>query len=275
MFKLTSYPPSECLRPYVQRYIVTEGTVPAGQRLDHLLIPGWTEIVYFNLTDNCQTFTGYDGTSRLKYGLFSGQLTRSFVGSFTGKVKIVGAHLFTPALQQLFPMPTREATNKAVHLEDIIGTQAIDFCGRLREQKSMAKVIALIETFLCQRLANARRAPSSLLLNSLDALPGNIRRPTLIRWLAENNNVSVRTLQKVFLNETGLTPKEYSQMYRFHAVVQMINNDRFNWKKAVEQLGFYDQAHLLNNFKKVTGCYPNHYLPQHATINRFITDHNA
>ncbi|HET9054159.1 MAG TPA: hypothetical protein VFM90_08305, partial [Cyclobacteriaceae bacterium] len=56
MLKLTSFFPSPKLKPYVQRYILTEGRIPQGEALNHLLIPGLTEIIYFNLQDDTQMF---------------------------------------------------------------------------------------------------------------------------------------------------------------------------------------------------------------------------
>lgn len=271
MLKLTSFLPSPKLKPYVQRYILTEGCIPQGEALNHLLIPGLTEIVYFNLQDDRQVFTSREEVS-LRHGLFSGQLTEAFSGQFSGRVKIIGAHLHTPALYQLFQVPMQEFLNRSVLLEDMLGQRAVDFCDQLREEKSVGGVIKRIETFLISRLNEIRYPIHNVLHNSLAVMPAALHTAP-VQQMAKYNKVSTRTLQKVFAHQTGLTPKEYCRMFRFNEVIKMINANPFNWHRVVERLGYYDQAHFLNDFKLVTGHSPTRYLPQHAGVNEFITDY--
>lgn len=272
MLTLTEFPPSPLLRSVVQRYILTEGIVPKGHQLDHLLIPSWTEILYFNLSDDCQRFVNGVGTANdLRHAAISGQMTRAFSGHFSGHVKIIGAHFYTPAIHQLFGLPMREMANKGLLLEDLMGNQIIEFCDRLREQKSITQVIQQIEMFLIRKLRECIE-PHPVLLNTLDLLPEGIMKSGIVRRLAFSNKVSVRKLEKIFAEQTGLTPKEFCRMYRFHSIIQMINANCFNWRHAVERLGYYDQAHLLNDFRLVTGYFPTGYLPQHSPVNRFITN---
>lgn len=272
MLKLTSFLPSPKLRPYVQRYILTEGSIPSDEALHHLLIPGLTEILYFNLQADAQVFTSRDQQISLRHGLFAGQLTEAFSGQFFGKVRIIGAHLHTPTLYQLFGVPMRESLNRSVLLEDILGRQAIDFCDQLREEKSIQGVVRMIEAFLISRLRSIRSTAHPVLYNSLAVIPAALH-ATPVQRMAEYNKVSPRTLQKIFAGQTGLTPKEYCRMYRFNEVIKMINANQFSWQRVVERLGYYDQAHFLNDFKLVTGHSPTRYLPQHAGVNEFITDY--
>src|SRR5690606_31712301 len=141
MLRLTDFPPAPHLRPYVQRYILTEGFIPLGQKLEHLLIPGLTEIVYFNLSEDAPVFATDRGAFPLVSGRFSPQLSKSFYGSFEGKVKIIGEHMHTPAGYRIFRLPMHEIVNEGVCVEDVLGRTAADFCDRLREQNDNRKVV--------------------------------------------------------------------------------------------------------------------------------------
>lgn len=271
MLRLTDYAPAAHLRPYVQRYILTEGMIPPAEKLNHLLIPGLTEIVYFNLSEDAQLFKAEQQTTSLKYGLFSGQLSKSFEGRFQGRVKIIGAHMYTPAVYRLFNVPMHSLLNSSVALDDLMGTWAIDFCHQLREQSSIEKIIAKLDSFLTSQLRKMRVGAHAALLNSLAMMDVSLRSGP-VKAMSEYNKVSQRTLQKIFMNQVGLTPKEYCRMYRFNELIRMVNENRFSWKRAVEDLGYYDQAHFLNDFKAITGLTPSRYLCLHPHVNKFITD---
>lgn len=271
MLRLTDFPPAPHLRPYVQRYILTEGFIPLGQKLEHLLIPGLTEIVYFNLSEDAAVFSTDRGVFPLVSGRFSPQLSRSFYGSFAGRIKIIGAHLYTPAGYRIFRLPMHEIVNEGVLVEDLLGRRGADFCDQIREQSDIRKVVAMLDQFLTDRLRRESTEVHPTLLNSLSLLDNSLRTGA-VRAMAGYNKVTPRTLQKVFVREVGLTPKEYCRMYRFSKVIQMINEGWFSWKHAVDRLGYYDQAHFLNDFKQVTGLTPSKYLDLHPHVNQFITD---
>ncbi len=272
MLNLTAFEPSCHLKPYVQRYILTEGHIPKGTELRHLLIPGITEIVYFNLSENPQTFVRPGAEAVIKNGFVAGQLSQAFEGIFSGHVKLLGIHMHTPAMYQLFGVPVKLMLNGGLQLEDVIGSKATHLCHEIQDMKCISLVIKKLETFLTGLLRNTKITAHSVLLGSLDAIV-NANGNSVVKCLANDNNISIRTLQKIFLNHVGLTPKEYSRMYRFGEVIRAVNANKFSWRYAVEHLGFYDQAHFLNDFKSITGLSPSDYLQLHPFVNKFITDY--
>lgn len=271
MLQLRDFAPAPHLRPYVQRYILTEGVIPPGEQLNHLLIPGLTEIVYFNLSEDVQFFKSDDRPASLKHGLFAGQLSRAFEGTFQGRVKLIGAHMYTPAVYLLFKVPMRSLLNDSLPLEDLMGSRAVDFCNQLREQSCIEKVIMKLDSFLTNQLRKKAVEPHATLLNSLAILDVSLGSGS-VKAMSQYSKVSPRTLQKIFMTQVGLTPKEYCRMYRFSELIRMVNENRFSWKRAVEDLGYYDQAHFLNDFKSITGLTPSSYLTLHPHVNKFITD---
>lgn len=272
MLDLTAFEPSHHLKPYVQRYILTEGHIPKGEELRHLLIPGITEIVYFNLSEDPQTFVQGDVRSVISDGFVSGQLLSSFEGIFSGHVKLLGIHMHTPAMYQLFGMPVKLMLNGGLMLEDVMGSRATSLCHEIQEIKSVSLIIKRLEIFLTGLLRNTKISAHSALYSSLNSII-NFSGNTSVKNLANDNNISVRGLQKIFLTQVGLTPKQYSRMYRFGEVIRSVNANKFSWKYAVEHLGFFDQAHFLNDFKSITGLSPSDYLVLHPFINKFITDY--
>ncbi|MEM7484183.1 MAG: helix-turn-helix domain-containing protein [Bacteroidota bacterium] len=69
--------------------------------------------------------------------------------------------------------------------------------------------------------------------------------------LLENSNVSLRHFQRKFKDYTGFTPKKLQRIIRLHSAVRGVAPQ--NLTKLALDSGFYDQAHFINDFKKVSG----------------------
>ena len=87
-----------------------------------------------------------------------------------------------------------------------------------------------------------------------------------IEWLAAEVGWSSRHLNRMFRRHTGLSTQSFSQTIRFqHACKQLYSAPSNTLDTAIE-LGYFDQSHLLNDYKK--------YLHKNPSIfaNRFKSD---
>ena len=110
----------------------------------------------------------------------------------------------------------------------------------------------IIETFLLEKL-NGTLNVSNNLLNSVDYLLKN-RGALSVKELAEYSVVSERTLERQFQFSLGISPKELLGLIRYQYLWRKILSTRnFDIQDEVYAFGFYDQAHLLNNFRKYHG----------------------
>jgi AraC-like DNA-binding protein len=72
---------------------------------------------------------------------------------------------------------------------------------------------------------------------------------------------SKRTIQRLFDKYVGVTPKWVIQRYRLHeAAMQMEKGLIPDWAKLSVDLGYYDQAHFIKDFKAVLGRSPEEYI---------------
>lgn len=75
--------------------------------------------------------------------------------------------------------------------------------------------------------------------------------------LSARNVVSKRQLERIFDENMGISPKNFSSLVRY----QMLWNDfcygkRLDILDLVDKYAYYDQAHLLNDFKRYHGMTP-------------------
>lgn len=69
-----------------------------------------------------------------------------------------------------------------------------------------------------------------------------------------------RSLQRIFKEYVGATPKWVIRRYRLHELVERFQQGgELDWAGLALELGYFDQAHLINDFRKAAGYSPAQY----------------
>lgn len=73
--------------------------------------------------------------------------------------------------------------------------------------------------------------------------------------------VSRRELVDAFRHATGTTPKRYAQLVRFHRLIDAVHAGagRPDWAGLAVHAGFYDQPHVIREFRRFSGWTPAEY----------------
>ena len=78
-----------------------------------------------------------------------------------------------------------------------------------------------------------------------------------ISLIAEKSNLTIRTLERRFLNETGISAKQFAKIIQFQASLKQLTlKDYTKLTDIVYQNGFSDQSHFIKVFKAFTGKTP-------------------
>jgi len=78
-----------------------------------------------------------------------------------------------------------------------------------------------------------------------------------IEGLASAASLSPRQFRRVCLERTGLTPKRLARILRFrHATTHVNPAKAGEWADIALECGYYDQAHLINEFREFSGLPP-------------------
>jgi len=73
--------------------------------------------------------------------------------------------------------------------------------------------------------------------------------------LATKCGVSVRTLERHFLRQTGKSPKTWLTDERMRRAAELLQDDS-SVKEVATRLGFTNQQHFSREFKRQKGCPP-------------------
>jgi AraC-like DNA-binding protein len=83
--------------------------------------------------------------------------------------------------------------------------------------------------------------------------------------LASAHDLSRQHFTRRFRAATGLSPKEFATITRFQALVQtMLSTDVAGWASIATTAGFYDQAHMINEFRALAGSSPTAFFRPHG-----------
>ena len=82
----------------------------------------------------------------------------------------------------------------------------------------------------------------------------------MLQDLEEDTNSlpnSYKTLSRLFSEVIGISPKEYIQIKRINQSLALFASTKdIKSQDLADQLGYYDSAHFINEFKKYTGKTP-------------------
>lgn len=80
--------------------------------------------------------------------------------------------------------------------------------------------------------------------------------------LATQIGVSERQLRRRFDQVLGMSPKHYLRVVRFQRALRMARSTRHkpNWAALAEACGYFDQAHLIADFREMAGVTPSVFL---------------
>jgi AraC-like DNA-binding protein len=142
-----------------------------------------------------------------------------------------------------------------VALEELWGDVATQrLCARLADARDTVSAAAILESAIAERLGVAdgrsRRAP--LALAAADRLTG-----ASVGTVAVELGVSERHLRRVFHDAVGVSPKAFAKLVRFHRALHAAREDaRLSWAAIAATAGYYDQAHLIAEFRTIAGVTP-------------------
>lgn len=78
--------------------------------------------------------------------------------------------------------------------------------------------------------------------------------------LVNRVGIGKRTLQRLFGEYVGVSPKWVIRRYRLHdAVERFRSGEHPNFAQVALELGYFDQAHLINDFKSIIGYSPTEF----------------
>ena len=154
--------------------------------------------------------------------------------------------------------PVHEITDRAVSLGDAFGPAGDRLAADAATRPDADGKIALAEAFLRARLPAPD--PEVQLVHDVVADMLEVDPGATVAEIAERHAVSTRTLQRLFRRHVGVGPKWVLRRYRLQeAAEQLAAGERSDWTRLALDLGYFDHAHFIRDFRAVVGRSPAEY----------------
>jgi len=176
-----------------------------------------------------------------------------------GGLRVVTARLQLGTAEAVLGVPASAIAGRIVTLEDLWGqapTQRL--FARLAHSRTPAEASTELESAISERFASSRvdGARTRLVLAAADQLARGDARSG-VSAVASELGVSERHLRRLFRESTGVSPKAFAKLTRFRRALHAAReHSEPSWANIAAAAGYYDQAHLIGEFRTIAGVTP-------------------
>jgi len=193
----------------------------------------------------------------------AGVQTARFARTLAGHGRAFGIKFRAGAFRPLLGRPVSALTDRVEPVAALFGEdEARALAGLLQHEEEAATVDAA-----CRHLAGrlpAASDPHAVLAGRIVDSIVDDRELRGVAELARRCAMTPRALQRLFNDYVGVGPKWVIQRYRLHEAIAQVQQGRaVAWAELAQELGYYDQAHLITDFRRLVGRTPAEYARAH------------
>ena len=171
---------------------------------------------------------------------------------------------------EIFRIPFSEFTNKIFCLEEVFGSSAMILQQELINEKDIQKMACYADNFLFTFL-NRQKIHNNI-YDGITAISNELSNNTPLSNIGQyayKANMSIRNFERRFIEQIGVSPKVYYRLVRFNnAVISKLKYPQKNWTSIAYDCGYYDQMHMIKEFKEFANVNPSDLLRLNAGFTR-------
>jgi AraC-like DNA-binding protein len=266
-FRLVRHSPSQALAPFVEYYWIPRWDLRGEPPFAQTILPHPNVHLVFEASG-----AGIFGVDR-----------RLFTRSLSGLGLAFGVRFLAGCFRPFWQAPISQLTDRVVPAARLFGPEAertrqavmrigsagaTGAAGAARttgpagaagaEDDADARMIGYAEALLCS--VRPERDPLAeqvaALVSHITADPG-LRR---VDELAGASGMTARSLQRLFADYVGVSPKWVMRRARLHEAAERADSgEPVDWAMLASDLGYADQAHLTRDFTATIGISPTRY----------------
>ncbi len=256
-FRLVRHKPSEALAPFVDYHWVLRWDLRGEPPHSQTILPHPNVNLSFEPSG-----AGIYGVDR-----------RLFTRSLAGRGQVLGVRFAAGGFRPFWQAPISQLTDRVVAavrlfgplaektrqaiMSDSAGSEAEAACAGA-DDASDARMVGYAEALLCSVLPERDPVAEQVadLVSRITADPG-LRR---VDQLSAASGMTARSLQRLFADYVGVSPKWVMRRARLHEAAQCADSgEPVDWASLASDLGYADQAHLTRDFTLTIGVSPARY----------------
>ena len=272
--------PCSLLEPFIKYYWILdyESSVVEPIRV----IPYGCVQFTFYLGERINSLGSNNDSSYKDQAVVTGQISSFFDVVPQGKIRLITI-VFKPfGAKPFFDFPIFEIQNNIIPIKDINNKEWVDLENRLGDCVDNKSIVSCLENNLLKKLekntlfnsySSINNERIMLAINRIDDSKGTIN----IKDLSSLVCLSDKQFNRIFADYVGINPKNFLRIIRYQSVLLKLQNSNIKDTKAVDfvylvyDCGYYDQSHLINNFKEFTGYTPKEYIKLFSPCSEYFS----
>ncbi|KTD46232.1 helix-turn-helix domain-containing protein [Legionella quateirensis] len=159
------------------------------------------------------------------------------------------------AVPVLFNESASALTNQALNLSDIFGKTLQDILEeQLLSVQTVEDIVPTLEAFFSGLNTNKGKRVDEHFMQQIKQIM-NLGVPSSVNHIASDFGYTNRTLERRFKDYVGISPQKFLLLKRFQNTLMHIRNG-MDWEAIMEINNYYDQAHLIHEYKAFSGLTP-------------------
>lgn len=258
-------------------------------RIERLLPDGAVELI-IDLHDTPKKLYDRDDTSRaqgFRHAWISGMRRRWILIEAAQGASMVVIRFRPGGAHPFFGTDLDALTDTVEHLDALVSGAVAPLRERLLEPTTVAAKLTVVHAWLLER-AGDRLAMHPLVEHLARRLhaPGSLR----IAELSKETGYTQRHLDTLFRRWVGLPPKQYARIRRFQRVLAHLvrgtpeppllevgmpvamRQPEPQWARLAAEHGYYDQSHLVRDFRAFAGLSPTAYLAAFHGLENYLPE---
>jgi AraC-like DNA-binding protein len=244
-FELTRFEPSDDLKPHIEHHWM-------------LLydLSGKPDYLQRNLSHPTQHVVV--NTKGGESGIF-GAATDVFTYLLSGRGRVFGTKFWPGRFRTFYGEAVRQLTDNSVPIETTFDRTSAALTDELATLNDPLQMAERMEEMIRRHPVKADRKAEKAqeIVTYIEKTPG----VTAASALAEIFAMTLRSLQRLFDEYVGVTPKWVIDRYRMLEAVETLNTGAADGlTELAHRLGYFDQAAFNHAFERLTGQPPSHFL---------------
>lgn len=259
------YRPRPPMSRYVDYYGYWARGAGVGAHLSRALPRGAATVIIDVSGRTDIDFYAADGLTPLQVppAFIAGAGVASYITRIEPTQTVMTVHFRPAGALAFLGCPVGELENACVGLADVWGAAADRLRAQLIDANSAQRRVAMLEQFLLDRLhlGHARLNPDvASVLHAAEQDPS-----MRVAKAHDLTGLSPKRLNAVFRHQVGLAPKAYFRVRRLQAALRALDN-RTSGASIAAELGYFDQAHFVREFRSFTELTPTQYVQRQTWL---------
>ncbi|UKT63009.1 helix-turn-helix domain-containing protein [Pedobacter mucosus] len=164
---------------------------------------------------------------------------------------IVSVAFLPGGMHRLLNMPMHELYDEAIDATLLLGSGITEVNEQLQYAQTATEMKIVVERFLLKKLHYASPMPWE------QAMKGQLQLGLSLENAASLACLSLRQYERRSKEVMGYSPKIFSRLIRFSNAYRLKERDpKLSWTNIAHASGYYDQMHLIRDFKEFTDVLP-------------------